>query len=238
MSDRICIYPGVVPLPANSNADLSQRTEEQASALQETAASMEHLSATVKQNAANAFEASELATGASSIAVQGGNVVGAVVETMRGINESSRKIGEIIGIVNDIAAQTNILALNAAIEAARAGEQGRGFAVVAAEVRSLAKRSASRSGNSGVDYRSVERVDHGSALVDHAGATMVQVVDAIQRRSECSRGGNQQLGCAAERRRGASRGSGQADRLRVGGVLLEVKLTQALAGRLIRTTTC
>ncbi|MBB5448343.1 methyl-accepting chemotaxis protein [Paraburkholderia sp. WSM4177] len=116
---------------------------------------------------------------------------------MRGINESSRKIGEIIGIINDIAAQTNILALNAAIEAARAGEQGRGFAVVAAEVRSLAKRSAQAAHEIRESITaSVERVDHGSALVDHAGATMSQVVDAIQRLSilvvEISNAGAQQ----------------------------------------------
>ncbi|HKR43972.1 MAG TPA: methyl-accepting chemotaxis protein [Paraburkholderia sp.] len=169
---------------ASGNAYLSQRTEEQASALQETAASMEQLSATVKQNAANAFEASEVATGASSIAVEGGNVVGSVIETMKGINEGSRKIGEIIGIINDIAAQTNILALNAAVEAARAGEQGRGFAVVATEVRSLAKRSAQAAHEiRGLITSSVERVDQGSVLVDEAGATMTQIVAAIQRLS-------------------------------------------------------
>jgi methyl-accepting chemotaxis protein len=182
---------------ASGNANLSQRTEEQASALQQTAASMEQLSATVKQNAANALEASEIATGASSIAMQGGSLVDAVVETMKGINESSRKIGEIIGIINDIAAQTNILALNAAVEAARAGEQGRGFAVVASEVRSLAKRSAQAAHEiRELISASVARVDHGSALVDEAGATMTQVVTTIQRLSilvaEISNAGAQQ----------------------------------------------
>jgi methyl-accepting chemotaxis protein len=166
---------------ASGNAYLSERTEEQASALQQTASSMEQLSATVKQNAGNALEASELALGASSVATQGGNVVGAVVETMKGINESSRKIGDIIGIVNEIAAQTNILALNAAVEAARAGEQGRGFAVVATAVRGLAQRSAQAA----CEIRkliaaSVERVDQGSAFVREAGATMTNVVGAIE----------------------------------------------------------
>lgn len=47
-----------------------------------------------------------------------------------------------VGVITEIAAKTNMLALNAAIEAARAGEAGRGFAVVAAEVRSLAKGTA------------------------------------------------------------------------------------------------
>ncbi|HEX7936590.1 MAG TPA: methyl-accepting chemotaxis protein [Paraburkholderia sp.] len=169
---------------ASGNGYLSERTEEQASALQQTASSMEQLSATVKQNAAHACEASELAIGASSIAAQGGNVVGAVVETMKDINGSSRKIGEIIGIIDDIAAQTNILALNAAVEAARAGEQGRGFAVVATEVRSLAKRSAQAAHEiRGLITASVERVDRGSVLVDEAGATMTQVVGAIERLS-------------------------------------------------------
>ncbi|CAG4917385.1 methyl-accepting chemotaxis protein [Paraburkholderia saeva] len=167
---------------ASGNADLSQRTEEQASALQETAASMEELSATVRQNAENAQKASELAAGASSIARKGGEVVGEVVETMKGINESSRKIADIIGIIDGIAAQTNILALNAAVEAARAGAQGRGFAVVATEVRSLAQRSAQAAREiQALISDSVERAGHGSALVDEAGATMTQIVSAIQR---------------------------------------------------------
>jgi methyl-accepting chemotaxis protein-1 (serine sensor receptor) len=167
---------------ASGNLDLSQRTEEQASALQETAASMEELNATVRRNAENAREASDLASGASSIALQGGNVVGQVVETMKGINESSRKIADIIGIIDGIAAQTNILALNAAVEAARAGEQGRGFAVVATEVRSLAQRSAQAAREiQTLIAASVERVDYGTALVDEAGATMTQIVGAVQR---------------------------------------------------------
>ena len=181
-SERVSLASSEI---AQGNQDLSGRTEQQASALQQTAATMEQLGATVHTNAGNARLASELATGASSVAERGGAVVGEVVETMRGINESSRRIADIIGTIDGIAFQTNILALNAAVEAARAGEQGRGFAVVAGEVRSLAQRSADAAREiKGLITASVERVEHGSALVGRAGATMGEIVSAIQRVSE------------------------------------------------------
>jgi methyl-accepting chemotaxis protein len=101
---------------------------------------------------------------------------------MKGINESSRKISDIISVIDGIAFQTNILALNAAVEAARAGEQGRGFAVVASEVRSLAGRSADAAKEiKSLINASVERVEHGSVLVDQAGTTMTEVVSSIRR---------------------------------------------------------
>ena len=167
---------------AQGNSDMSGRTESQASALEQTAASMEELSGTVRQNADSARSANQLALSASSVAAKGGDVVAQVVDTMKGINESSRKISDIIQVIDGIAFQTNILALNAAVEAARAGEQGRGFAVVASEVRSLAGRSADAAKEiKALINASVERVEHGTALVDQAGTTMNEVVTSIRR---------------------------------------------------------
>lgn len=167
---------------ATGNADLSQRTEEQASSLEETAATMEELGSTVKQNAQNARQADQLAKQASDVASQGGEVVGQVVQTMRGIDDAAHKIADIIAVIDGIAFQTNILALNAAVEAARAGEAGRGFAVVAGEVRILAQRSAQAAKEiKDLISTSVERVGQGTALADRAGATMVDMVQAIQR---------------------------------------------------------
>ncbi|MFM0335180.1 methyl-accepting chemotaxis protein [Paraburkholderia fungorum] len=167
---------------AAGNGDLSQRTEQQAASLQETAASMEELTATVKQNADNARQASGLAHNASEIATRGHDVVSRVIGTMGEINDSSRQIADIIGVIEGIAFQTNILALNAAVEAARAGEQGRGFAVVAGEVRSLAQRSATAAKEiKQLISASVERVHNGSTLVEQAGTTMGEILQAVQR---------------------------------------------------------
>ena len=175
------IYTGTSEI-AMGNNDLSSRTEQQASALEETAASMEQLTATVKQNADNARQASRLALDASSTAKKGGNVVEGVVRTMDEIATSSSKIAQITNVIDGIAFQTNILALNAAVEAARAGEQGRGFAVVAGEVRTLAQRSAQAAKEiKALIDDSGERVNAGSQLVNEAGATMAEIVNAVTR---------------------------------------------------------
>ncbi|TFW33194.1 methyl-accepting chemotaxis protein [Massilia horti] len=178
-TDTIATASGQI---AAGNLDLSSRTEQQAAALEETASSMEELTSTVRQNADNARQANALALSASEVAGKGGAVVTEVVATMGAINGSATRIADIIGVIDGIAFQTNILALNAAVEAARAGEQGRGFAVVASEVRSLAQRSAAAAKEiKALIDDSVQKVHHGSELVDRAGATMGEIVQSVSR---------------------------------------------------------
>jgi methyl-accepting chemotaxis protein len=159
---------------------LIQNTQVHAATMGDSTEALQRISAEIQTNLSQTHEANQLAEGASQVAGRGGEVVGQVVETMRGINSTSRRIHDIIGVIDGIAFQTNILALNAAVEAARAGEQGRGFAVVASEVRSLAQRSANAAKEiKSLITASVEHVEHGTTLVDNAGATMQEIVTAI-----------------------------------------------------------
>lgn len=165
---------------AQGNTDLSQRTEEQASALEQTVATMSELSVTVRNNADNALQAGRLAVNVRDIARQGNEVTTEITGTMKAIGESSVRIADITSVIDSIAFQTNILALNAAVEAARAGEHGRGFAVVAGEVRTLAQRSATAAGEIRklIEMNSAS-VSTGSALAERSALTMSEIVSSV-----------------------------------------------------------
>jgi methyl-accepting chemotaxis protein len=167
---------------ATGNADLSGRTETQASSLEETAASMEELTSTVQQTAENTQKARELARLASDKATLSADVMGKMVDTMMQIDSAAQKVAEIIAVIDGIAFQTNILALNAAVEAARAGDHGRGFAVVANEVRTLAQRSAVAAREiKALIGESVVKARDGSELAEQARRTMGDMADSVRR---------------------------------------------------------
>lgn len=170
---------------ASGNRDLSDRTLQQASALQETAASMEQIKITVENNAQNAKSANLLVQQSHAIVVKGAETMVNAVASMKQVDSDARKISEISTVINSIARQTNILALNAAVEAARAGEQGRGFAVVASEVRSLAVRSGDAALEiNNLINQAVKSVSDGTAQVYRAREEMNDIMSSVSNVSE------------------------------------------------------
>jgi len=165
---------------SEGNADLSARTETQASNLQQTASSMEQITSTIRASTEMAQSAARHAAAALAVSSNSNQAVAAVARSMESISSASARIADIIQVVDSIAFQTNILALNAAVEAARAGEQGRGFAVVASEVRALAQRTSTAAREvRGLIAESSERVAEGGQQVQQAQQAMGEMQHAV-----------------------------------------------------------
>ena len=165
-------------------ARASTSTSDSAGAM---AASVEEMSVSINSVSDSTNEALHIATQAGEGAETGGKVIAETVaeiakvatliaevsETITVLGSSSDRISSVVQVIKDVADQTNLLALNAAIEAARAGEAGRGFAVVADEVRKLAERTTTATGEIA---EMINHIQHSArTAVDTMGSTVEQV---------------------------------------------------------------
>jgi len=193
----------VAALEAAKNSEVASETSSS------MAASVEEMSVSVTHINENAQGTYKITQRTSELSQQGGEVIRQTVSEMHAMAEAVRKsseciaelgqqsehISSIVQVIKDVADQTNLLALNAAIEAARAGEQGRGFAVVADEVRKLAERTTSATGEISAKIAAIQnsahlavsamgnaagRVESGVALADRAGEAITDIQQGAQ----------------------------------------------------------
>ncbi len=178
------VLKGIMQI-SHGNQSLSQRTQQQASAMEEISATLEQLVTTIAENLKNTRHADTLSKEAVNVAREGVGQVEKTAHAMVEMSDASQKIVEMMELINEITFQTNLLSINAAVEAARAGEQGRGFAVVANEVRDLSKRSGSASKDIQLLVREImSKVTTSGQWVDELKKGLTKIVNTSQQVSD------------------------------------------------------
>jgi len=124
-------------------------------------------------------------------------------DVIESLGRRSIEIGQIVKVIDEVTNQTSLLALNAAILAAQAGEHGKGFDVVANEIKDLAERTSSSTGEITRLIKSVqkesqaavesmregrERVMEGTQMTYGAADALKKILESSNRSKETAMG--------------------------------------------------
>jgi len=178
---------------SNSIKEVAANVRVLADAASRTTAAVNQIEVSIKEVESRAKEAAALSQEVSQDADTLGNeAIAKTIEGMERIRETveetstvierlgarSIEIGQIVKVIDEVAKQTSLLALNAAILAAQAGEHGKGFEVVADEIKDLAERTSSSTGEITRLIKSVQQ--ESKAAVESMRAGRERVIEGAQ----------------------------------------------------------
>ncbi|MET1413773.1 methyl-accepting chemotaxis protein [Roseibium sp. HPY-6] len=164
-----------------ASSDATQNVSLVAQSTKELALTISEITSQTQKTKATAEQASELA-------VSTGNGIDQFIST-------TANISEILEFINEISEHTSLLALNATIEAARAGEAGKGFGVVASEVKQLAVKTASATGQISDQIANVQAsskemmgaVKQVTSAIDQVNELATSIAEAVQSQSDSAK---------------------------------------------------
>ena len=155
---------------ANHIAERAQSVEAAATNTRQSAETLQHITVEAAEIGTRSVEAfTEIANGNRRIE----QTYQQLTRTLVGLAENSRQIRGILVLIKGIADETHMLALNAAIEASGAGQNGARFGVISTQIKALADRSLSATGEVQTIIAGIENAISAAVMVAESGAAEV-----------------------------------------------------------------